>query len=129
MKYEYKTAFANTPELLDMLVNEFMAQGWELWGNPYVLVYPSSDVRIYHQVVVLPKNVMVVKDATFEASEPAGFTVLVPEQPEVETGVNGSTIHSAWPLMDGRLCACFEKEGDNLECPMHYGQPVSGMVS
>jgi hypothetical protein len=139
MAHEYKTLYSTgDPELLDMLVNTFMQNGWDLWGNPYVLVYPSSDVRIYHQVMVKfdpePEHSDIKVTGT-ALQNPAGFTVQVPETPdwrdqddarETDGGATPPIIRRAEPLLDGMFCSC-QEPGDNTDCPVHFGN--SGMAS
>lgn len=121
MAHEYRLITGNDILEFEKAVTSYLVEGWDLWGNPFVSVYPSSDIRVFYQAVVrmAPPVSYVGKLETALTNEPAGFSMQIPETPKVQ---------STSPLFDGRLCACFEKEGDNLDCPIHYGQPVPNLV-
>jgi hypothetical protein len=137
MRHEYKTAFANTPELLDMLVNTYLEQSWDLWGNPYALVctIPSESLTLpilrFFQVVVrhIHPSSVVEKVEIASINEPAGYTVQVPETPKIQTRANGSVFEEAIPLFRGQLCCCYEKVGDNLDCWVHFPGRIPNLVN
>ncbi len=52
MKTLYKTITASNEENLDLEVNKYLEQGWELYGNPYTTGWRkiSEDTSYYWEI-------------------------------------------------------------------------------
>jgi hypothetical protein len=52
MKTLYKTITVDHNEKLDLKVNEYLEQGWELYGNPYTTGWRkvSEDTSFYWEI-------------------------------------------------------------------------------
>jgi hypothetical protein len=132
MAHEYKILHGSDQEILSKWVNEHLAIGWDLWGNPF-----AAGLYTFNQAVVR----MAQEPASeTHAAEAAGFTTQVPETPAEEQ--DGPTVvvpilpemadqpanwlkqHIEFGNQPGS-CACFEKVGDNPQCHLHGGGPFS----
>jgi hypothetical protein len=139
MGHEYKLLDCVGSVELSKEVTQHLADGWDLWGNPFVSHNEIGD-QYFHQTVVrfdLAGHSVVGKLET-ALSEPAGYAVGVPETPEAREMQNGPTVEvpileelQGRPFVEfaGGLCACYEKAGDNPECPIHRTSAPSGRVS
>ena len=104
MAHKYKILHNSEQDLLSAQVTKYLAEGWELWGNPFAIIFPSSDVCMSCQAVVRfdPSGHEVigkVETALSEgnglrmAQEPAGYNVQVPETPAIPTESNEMVPH------------------------------------
>jgi hypothetical protein len=82
MSHKYQLQVAASPWRLSVAINACLADGWELWGNPFALVYPSSETITYCQAVVKIGEEKDWREETRKQSRPAaGYTVGTPEMP------------------------------------------------
>jgi hypothetical protein len=51
---EYKTVSGNTFPTLDKNVNEFLKDGWSLYGNPYSLAF--KELPLFVQAIIKTEN-------------------------------------------------------------------------
>jgi hypothetical protein len=131
MKTEYKILQGYQgydEESLSVQVTKHLADGWDLWGNPFAYVYPSSDVTHICQAVV--RQVESEHGGMRMAQEPAGYTVQVPETPAARFNVQETlqeiaetpeevTDHDLAASASLDSCACLEYQGDNPACRVH----------
>ena len=124
MTHEYKLLNGVTPEIISKLVNEHLAEGWELWGDPF-----SAGLSRYCQAVVRPTpGPSPFERAQMERGEQeppvqavAGQVYETLEMRPMDIGQTGAgeVVQKVRTLFAGILCACFEYQGDNPECPVH----------
>jgi hypothetical protein len=82
MTHEYKIVQSSGSGLLGIAVTHCLAEGWELWGNPFLLTYDMVENGYICQAMV--RQVESEHGGMRMAQEPAGYTVGVPETPAVE---------------------------------------------
>lgn len=117
MTHEYKLLNGVTPEIISKLVNEHLAEGWELWGDPF-----SAGLSRYCQAVVRFERAQMERG---EQEPPvqavAGQVYETLEMQPMDSGKieAGVVVQGVRRLFTGILCACFKYQGDNPECPVH----------
>ncbi|TRZ51165.1 DUF1737 domain-containing protein [bacterium] len=155
MAHEYKLLTGETVYVLSTLVTAHLADGFELWGNPFAV---STDIRSYLFCQAVVRQVEREHGGMRMAQEPAGYTVGVPETPEedgkraesrkqkaegrkqkaedkgrpvLEPGLPRKTgDRGDVPTFEGVPCDCFEIKGDNPKCAVHKDFPApAGIVS
>ena len=129
MTHEYKLLYGDTPEALSAQVNEALADGWDLWGNPFWARVPGyysiGEVNKYCQAAV-----RLVEEKAESVS--AGYTVSVPvleefspiriPVSELETVINARPVF----CFNLPLCTC-GKEMDP-DCEFHKLHPFTNLV-
>jgi hypothetical protein len=143
MRHEYRIVRGDSEDL-SIAVTNALADGWELWGNPFAVeiksIYQIGTSHDFCQAMVRQVENMQEKASASHAAdaadggskppqlEPAGYTVGVPEMPEfseARTGTANLKVIQFFPT----ACTCFEKVGDNLNCPVHRTSVPSGRLS
>lgn len=119
MSHEYKMLRCRDEIYLSSEVTKHLAEGWELWGNPFMLTMDMENGWICQAVVRMAQEPAVAVQ-TNQTAEAAGFTTQVPETPLEEQ--DGPTVKV--PILPEFACACFEKVGDNPQCHLHGGGPL-----
>lgn len=127
MAHEYKTLYAVRPEELDAKVNEYQAEGWDLWGNQYALAVEGiiGHSVLYHQVMVRfdPSGHSVAGKQDTALREPAGFSNQVPETPAVKDFRElGSVIGSR------ALLRLVPVEGSGMVCQLAGGGALAPII-
>jgi len=129
MRHEYAVLHGSDQEFLGEIVTIALADGWELWGNPF-----ASGIYTFNQAIVRQvEDNRSLETAESTAQMPAGYSMLVPETPgeeELRTKtMNPETILIYPAVISDHMCFCFEKAGDNPNCPVNHRMPVSGRIS
>jgi hypothetical protein len=127
--YEYQLIFGVSPEQLTVRIARLGEEDWDPFMGSYASIFPSSDIQIFYQMMCRVKAVgMDHVAADVRSQETAESGEKVPETPgeavsrlEVET-MTGKAVMNVRSLFAGILCACFEREGDNPECPIHQSK-------
>jgi hypothetical protein len=53
----YYTQYAEHPSALDDLVNERLAEGWQLYGDPYIAIHSDKDKDpMFCQAMIRPET-------------------------------------------------------------------------
>ena len=121
MTHEYKLLYGDTPEALSAQVNEALADGWDLWGNPFWARVPGyysiGEVNKYCQAAV-----RLVEEKAESVS--AGYTVSVPVLEEFSPKVI-SVVKEQPVVLWSRLpeCTCHGTGGEDPECEFHKMYP------
>ncbi len=127
MTHEYKLLYGDTPEALSAQVNEALADGWDLWGNPFWARVPGyysiGEVNKYCQAVVRLRETE-VSDVEKVAYKPVGYTVQVPVLEEFSPKVI-SVVKEQPVVLWSRLpeCTCHGTGGEDPECEFHKMYP------
>ncbi|MBE3038292.1 MAG: DUF1737 domain-containing protein [Chloroflexi bacterium] len=123
MTHEYLILESLNSETLSEKVTEHLADGFDLWGNPFVV----PQIFAYCQAVVRfdPSGHSVVGHIDTALVEPAGYSIQVPETPG-----GGEGRAEDVPTFEGVPCGCSKIKGDNPKCRVHFGDdgPRAGLV-
>jgi hypothetical protein len=117
MRHEYELLKSDTYFLLSALVTGHLADGWDLWGNPFALEAEfDAEVRNIHYFQAVVRLVeedrgRKTEDRAESEKQPAGFTVLVPMMEEQVPTIEGYRAR----------CTCLELDGDDPQCRIHAG--------
>lgn len=148
MKHEYMLLEDDFSGQLSKRISEYLAQGWDLWGNPFGFEaefdadirtphFCQALVRLVESPLTLATQVAKVADDGLTPSQfkspladPPGFTVGVPETPSfIHSGPTAPA--TSWiPSEPTAFCTC-EKEGDNPDCRLHHDlgdEPIPNLV-
>lgn len=104
MAYQYKLLDYSDSDELSGAVTEHLAKGWDLWGNPFAVVEYGNQTSYFQAMVQFdPSGHGVVGQVESALSEPAGYSVQVPETPGADDFRDlGAAIGSMQTCGEGR---------------------------
>jgi len=106
MAHKYRLLERPSSEKLSDVVTERLADGWDLWGNPFAVEVEyfgqAKEVRYFQAMVRFDASGHAVAGKVETAlGEPAGYSVQVPETPSMDNFSNlGAAIGSGWRLQE-----------------------------
>lgn len=92
MAHKYRLLERPSSDALSNVVTERLADGWELWGNPFA-AETKYDIRFFQAMVrfepsghAVAGQAETLRQAQGDAAlrEPAGYSVQVPETPSAD---------------------------------------------
>ena len=87
MTHQYELLEQKNLQELNRIVTEHLAAGWDLWGNPFVVVAEYGGVSIHYFQALTQfdygtgRKVIYQEEHTLTDKPAAGYSVQVPETP------------------------------------------------
>ena len=131
---KYKLLHGDNPETLSDEVTAHLEQGWELCCNPFASSMKGSygivPETVFCQAVWrYGQSVPPIREEKDELAEPSQSRRMAAALEMVGAQAYALSadhiVESAKLLFAGILCSCFERPGDNPDCPVHKTGVVS----